>query len=351
MRTQLLAVAAVIGLLTACSAAPPDAPTAPAASEATASGDAAESGSADGTGTDDAGDADPDPHAAADEGDTGDTDGTDATTGATDPDDEPETPDGTNEYDLEEPDVDPDGPAARAADRDARPDWLGTRELPLRPDGLGEVQPTPPELADRRLAPSAAPLDPPPDGRFHAEVTPVPPDVAARSTFHDGCPVDLDELAYLQVAFWGFDGRAHTGEVIANQSAAQDLVGVFEVLFDARFPIEELRITEAAELDAHPTGDGNTSGAFVCRSAVESGRWSDHAYGLAIDLNPFHNPYLRDDVVIPELASAYLDRDDVRPGMIVADDEVVEAFAAIGWSWGGDWSSAKDWMHFSASGR
>ena len=69
-----------------------------------------------------------------------------------------------------------------------------------------------------------------------------------------------------------------------------------------------------------------------------------------VDINPFHNPYLKGDLVLPELASAYIDRTDVRPGMIQPGDVVVEAFAAIGWAWGGDWNSLKDWMHFSASG-
>ena len=69
----------------------------------------------------------------------------------------------------------------------------------------------------------------------------------------------------------------------------------------------------------------------------------------AIDLNPFHNPYVNGDVVLPELASSYLDRDNVRPGMITA--EVVAIFTDIGWGWGGQWRSIKDWMHFSDNGR
>ena len=65
----------------------------------------------------------------------------------------------------------------------------------------------------------------------------------------------------------------------------------------------------------------------------------------------YYNPYHRDDLLLPELAASYLDRDADRPGMIAADDPVVEAFAAIGWSWGGDWTSLKDYQHFSARGR
>jgi hypothetical protein len=232
----------------------------------------------------------------------------------------------------------------------ARPDWLGQRPLPLRPDGLGEILPTPPELADRRLA-TPAMLAPPPDEAFHAAVTAVPGEVVARSTWQPACPVALEDLRYVTVSFWGFDGGHHTGELLAHSTVADDLVSVFARLHEARFPLEEVRVTHPDELDAHPTGDGNNSGAFVCRPSVGSSSWSEHAHGKAIDLNPFHNPYLRGDVVVPELASAYLDRGHVRPGMIVDGDVVVRAFADVGWSWGGHWRSAKDWMHFSPSGR
>jgi hypothetical protein len=236
------------------------------------------------------------------------------------------------------------------ADPFARPDWLGTRPLPLRPDGLGEAQPTPPELTDRRLA-TPSDLPPPPDEAFHSNISAVPNEVAARSTWRPECPVDLGDLRYVTVSFWGFDGGHHTGELLIHASATEAIVGVFARLHEARFPIEELRITRAEEVDAHPTGDGNLSGGFVCRPAVQSDSWSQHAYGLAVDINPFHNPYVRGDAVVPELASAYLDRDDVRAGMITPGDAVTQAFAGIGWAWGGNWRTAKDWMHFSASGR
>ena len=235
------------------------------------------------------------------------------------------------------------------APRYDRPDWLGTRPLPLRPDGLGEIQPTPAELVDRQLA-TPETLPPPPSDRFASSIEPVPADVAARSTWEEACPVRLDELRYVRVAFWGFDQLHHTGELLVHRDVAEQIVQVFADLHEARFPIEEMRITRRDELDAHPTGDGNNTGSFVCRPTVGSSSWSQHAYGLALDLNPFHNPLDRDDIVIPELASAYLDRSDIRPGMIVAGDAVTQAFARIGWGWGGDWSSSKDWMHFSQSG-
>lgn len=247
------------------------------------------------------------------------------------------------------PAADPQPPAPEVLP--ARPAWLGTRVLPLRPDGFGEIQPTPPELDDRRLPPPDTGLATPATAEFTATVGPVPDEVAARSTWSPGCPVGRDDLRYLTVTFWGFDERAHTGELLVHARVADAMVGVFRQLYDSRFPIEEMRVVDRTELDAPPTGDGNNTTAFVCRPTVSSGAWSQHAYGLAVDINPFHNPYARRDVVLPELASTYVDRSRHRPGMVQPGDAVTAAFAAIGWPWGGDWRSAKDWMHFSHNGR
>ena len=232
----------------------------------------------------------------------------------------------------------------------AAPAWVvGARPLPLRPDGYGQVLPTPPPLVNRRL-PTVDHLPPPRDGRYRATTGAVPAEVLARSTWHAGCPVPVAGLRYLTMSFRGFDGRAHTGEMIVARSAAAGVTRAFRVLYDARFPIEEMRVVARSELDAPPTGDGNNTTAFVCRSAVGLTRWSAHALGLAVDVNPFVNPYIRGDLVLPELASSYVDRTRVRPGMIEPGDVAVRAFAAIGWSWGGEWSTPVDLQHFSATG-
>ena len=233
------------------------------------------------------------------------------------------------------------------------PAWVvGTTLLPLRPDGFGEVLPTPEVLQDRRL-PTVDVLPPPADGAFAATTGAVDATIAGRigGAWQDGCPVALEDLRYLTLVFWGFDDRAHTGEMIVHADVAEDVAHVFEQLFAARFPLEGMRLATGADLDAPPTGDGNITGAFICRPARQSGAWSAHASGLAIDVNPFQNPYVRDDLVLPELASAYLDRGWVRPGMILPGDVVTQAFANIGWTWGATWTSLTDSMHFSATGR
>lgn len=231
-----------------------------------------------------------------------------------------------------------------------RPAWLGTRVLPPGLEGFGRVLPTPEALRDRRLA--TVDVLPPPDGKtFRATVSRVPAGVAARSTWSPACPVTLEELAYLRLSFWGFDGRAHTGELLVHDTAAEELVSVFRTLYNQRFPIEEMRVVAPAELDAPPTGDGNNTTAFVCRPVRGSSNWSQHAYGLAVDVNPFHNPYTRGELVLPELASSYLNRARHRPGMIRPGDVVTAAFDRLGWEWGGRWHGMRDWMHFSENGR
>ena len=233
------------------------------------------------------------------------------------------------------------------------PAWVvGASPLPQRPDGFGQVLETPEVLRDRRL-PTVDLLPPPPDGAFASTVEPVSPQVRERmgETWSPACPVALEDLRYVTVAFHGFDGRPHTGELVVAASVADDVVEVFRRLFAQQFPVEEMRLPTTADLKAPPTGDGNNTAAYVCRAARGQKTWSQHAYGTAVDINPFHNPLSKRDLVVPELASAYVDRDDVRPGMHVAGSPAVEAFRAIGWGWGGTWRSSKDWMHFSQNGK
>lgn len=240
-----------------------------------------------------------------------------------------------------------------SATRGPDPGWeLGASPLPLRPDGLGEMPRTPKPLRDRRF-PTVDLLPPPAGGRFRSTIGPVTPVIRRRmgETWSPQCPVTLGGLRYLTMSFRGFDGKAHTGEMVIAAAEAEDVVSVFRALFAADFPIEEMRLPSTADVEAHPTGDGNNTAGLVCRATTGGTNWSAHAYGLAIDLNPFQNPYEKGDVVLPELASAYLDRSWVRPGMVLADSLVVREFARIGWSWGGAWSSLKDYQHFSATGR
>lgn len=237
----------------------------------------------------------------------------------------------------------------RVGDATAAPTWLGTRTLSVGSNGFAAAQDTPPELRNRSII-TVDDLPPPADGGFHSVIQAVPASVLARSTWSSGCPVAATDLRYVTVSFRGFDGLAHTGELLVNARAADALVTVFGKLFAEGYPIERMRVISSAELNAPPTGDGNNTGSYACRPVRGQKAWSQHAYGLAVDVNPFQNPYHNGDVVLPELATSYLERGDVRAGMIRPDGPVVRAFASVGWPWGGDYRSLKDYMHFSANG-
>lgn len=233
-----------------------------------------------------------------------------------------------------------------------RPAWVvGASPIPLGPNGFGLVLPTPKVLRNRSL-PTVDVLPPPRDGAFHATTGPITAALRTRmgGTYQPGCPVPLSRLRYLTVSFRGFDGRAHTGELVVNATAVARTVRAFRRLYALRFPIEQMTLPTPADLTARPTGDGNTTGAYVCRKARGLTRFSAHAYGLAVDVNPFDNPYVKRGLVLPELASAYVDRGWVRPGMFLRGSAAVRAFTDEGFTWGGDFRSLKDYQHLSLTG-
>lgn len=222
------------------------------------------------------------------------------------------------------------------------------------PRGEVVVQPTPAALENRQLQANGF-LPPPESDEYVFTIQPLVGEPLERSTWNELCPVPSAELRYLTVSFWGFDGKHHTGELIVGANEAEDIVAVFGELHAARFPIEEMRVVTPSDLFARRTGDGNNTASYVCRQVTGGTRFSEHAFGLAIDINPFQNPYQRDEEVIPALASSYLDRSNIRPGMIVAGDPVgdivISAFAEAGWAWGGDWNSLRDYQHFALNNR
>lgn len=171
------------------------------------------------------------------------------------------------------------------------------------------------------------------------------------SSWRPGCPVAPEDLRKLQLSFWGFDDQVHSGELVVHALEAQAIIDVFRRLYERRFPIRRMEPIDVygGSDDASIAAD-NTSG-FNCRNAVASGppTWSAHAYGRAIDVNPIENPYILNGTVLPPAGAPYVDRSNVRPGMAVRGGELVAAFAAAGWSWGGVWANP-DYQHFSRSG-
>ena len=172
-------------------------------------------------------------------------------------------------------------------------------------------------------------------------------------SWHPGCPVGPSALSAVTMTFWGFDHRAHTGTLVVNRAIISPVVAAFRSMFEARFPIRRmLPIAAYGGNDNRSMAADNTS-AFNCRRAVSDGppSWSMHAYGEAIDINALENPYRLDGKVRPPAGAPYMNRSNVRPGMIVAGSSPVRAFVSVGWGWGGNWSSTPDYQHFSVNGR
>ena len=199
----------------------------------------------------------------------------------------------------------------------------------------------------RLLLLAAIVLHPP----FTSSVTPVTRAQLPYS-WHRGCPVAPSQLRRLRVDYWGFDRRRHSGAVVVNATAVADLTRVFRRLYDARFPLRRLRPIDVYRASDERSLAADNTAAFNCRYVVGPGpkRWSSHAYGLAIDVNPVENPYVESGRVHPRSGRRYLDRSNVRRGMAVRTGILVRAFAAVGWSWGGRWAGTPDYQHFSATG-
>jgi hypothetical protein len=156
----------------------------------------------------------------------------------------------------------------------------------------------------------------------------------------------------VRLTYWGFDDARHRGALIVNVSAVKDVVKAFRQLYVRRFPIRRLRPIDAYRgVDERSLAADNTA-AFNCRYVIGPGprRWSVHAYGLAIDVDPVENPYLESGRVHPHAGRAYLNRKRVRPGMAVPGGLLVRAFASVGWQWGGRWTGSPDYQHFSRTG-
>lgn len=186
---------------------------------------------------------------------------------------------------------------------------------------------------------------------FEATISDVDRDRLAHSWTSD-CPVALDDLVWIDLVHWGFDAKVHDGAIVVARSEGENIVGVFARLFDIRYPIESvLPIGDLPVGIEDDDPDYNNTSALHCRRATGSSRWSEHARGLAIDINPLLNPFITPNILWPADSERYLDRSLGEPGMIEAGDEVVAAFEEHGWLWGGYWDSIKDYQHFSVTGR
>lgn len=200
-------------------------------------------------------------------------------------------------------------------------------------------------LTARTAPPPTAP--PPP---FQSSIETVTAEQLG-SSWRPGCPVGVEQLRAVSVSHWGYDGQVHTGHLVVAAARAAGVVAALRDVYDARFPIQQMVPVDRYGSDDGASMRANNTSAFNCRYVAGTTTWSEHSHGQAIDINPLVNPYVRGQSVDPPEGAVYADRSRTDAGMIKAEDVVVRAFAGQGWGWGGYWSTAKDYQHFSTSGR
>ncbi|MCO5970315.1 M15 family metallopeptidase [Actinoallomurus soli] len=186
---------------------------------------------------------------------------------------------------------------------------------------------------------------------FTAKISKIPSRATVKYSWHSGCPVGLDGLRLIRMTYWGMDHKPHQGEMVVNARVAAKVVSVFHKLYDQRYPIRRMELVDKYKGSDFDSIEADNTSAFNCRNATGSSNWSQHAYGLAVDLNTCENPYVHSNGHIEHPRCVkYGDRKRKDPGVIHAGDKVVRAFRSIGWGWGGTWGGPWDFQHFSESG-
>ena len=192
---------------------------------------------------------------------------------------------------------------------------------------------------------------------YQASISNITPEIKARmiegNSYREGCPVGLDALRYLRIRHKNFSGKAQWGELIVHQEVAEEVVKIFEALYEADYPIHQMRLVSDYKGSDWQSIEADNTSAFNCRRATGSRHYSKHAYGKAIDINPIENPYISRSGHISHKASlVYRQRVHKKDtaadrAVLLPEDRAVRIFKKYGWKWGGDWKSVKDYQHFS----
>ena len=170
-------------------------------------------------------------------------------------------------------------------------------------------------------------------------------------SYKEGCPVSVEDLRYLRILHKDLEGRTLIGEMIANQSIADDLLEIFRALYDAGYPIERMRLIDDYGADDETSMQANNSSCFNFRKKAHINSISKHAYGEAVDINPLYNPYYRVTsagarIIEPASGEPYVDRAADFPYKIERGDLCHRLFLEHGFHWGGSWTRSKDYQHF-----
>lgn len=171
--------------------------------------------------------------------------------------------------------------------------------------------------------------------------------MAGKSYPEEGARTALSDLRYLRLLYYDFNGRVRKGEMVCNKAISDDLLYIFKELYKAKYPIASIRLIDDFDADDIRSMEANNTSCFNHRTATNSSSvLSAHARGMAVDVNPLQNPYVKGTVVEPESAREYADRTVDFEHKITADDLCCKLFRSRGFKWGGAWHSVKDYQHF-----
>lgn len=169
-------------------------------------------------------------------------------------------------------------------------------------------------------------------------------------SYKEDCDVPYSDLRYIRVLHIGFDGKTRIGELIVNKAIAQDVIDIFRELYSISYPIEKMILIDEYDADDIKSMADNNTSAFNFRFIEGTKKRSVHSDGLAIDINPLYNPYVRTRdgklEILPENAGEYADRTKDNIYYIKKDDPCYRAFTDRGFTWGGEWKNSKDYQHF-----
>lgn len=173
-------------------------------------------------------------------------------------------------------------------------------------------------------------------------------------SFGQDCTIPREDLRYLCVLYYDFNGKTCFGELICNKAISQDLVEIFRELYENNYPIEKIRLVDDYGADDDKSSSDNNTSCFNFRTVPGKTSLSLHAKGLAIDINPKYNPYVVRDAegnvsCLPANGSEYMDRTKEFPYKIDQQDLCYRLFTEHGFTWGGSWENEPDYMHFSKS--
>ena len=169
-------------------------------------------------------------------------------------------------------------------------------------------------------------------------------------SFPEDCPVKLSDLRYLRLSYKDMEGNTHEGEMVCNAAIADKLIDIFTKLYENDYPIERMSLVDDYNADDELSMSANNTSCFNFRYISGTKKISKHGEGLAVDLNPLYNPYVKEKDgtihVEPESGAAYTDRTLDFDYKIDENDLAYKLFTEAGFTWGGSWKSVKDYQHF-----